>query len=317
MIKQIKNNENKNQSFLKRSFTSLLLLLLVVPFLALGGIELGTNFHRYYATFSVSILAFVFVYAIFEAFNVILKIKTFNQQRFKLITIFVSIASLWVILYLVFTEIFIINLSYFQQFSWFGYLIVVILFDLILTVFLSYYLLYKQNKNKQAVYNFLIMIGLFFCFITSLIYINYVYYWRMTFWFIFITVFADVFAYLFGKKFGKCKIAPNISPNKTFEGLIGGFVTAFAFGMIWYFLIIKPSPILIISSLMNFLMIIILILVIIFSVLGDLLFSKIKRSNNIKDFSNLLPGHGGLFDRLDSHIVAFTVGSILVLLVSF
>ena len=109
-----------------------------------------------------------------------------------------------------------------------------------------------------------------------------------------IPVCTDVFAYLIGSLFGKRKVAPNISPKKTLEGYIGGCVLGTILPTIYYYYLISN---------MNIIVIVVLTFVIsIMGCVGDLLFSKIKRENGIKDFSNLIPGHGGILDRLDSFI---------------
>lgn len=105
----------------------------------------------------------------------------------------------------------------------------------------------------------------------------------------------DSFAFLIGKNFGKRKLFPSVSPKKTIEGFIGGFVFSIvAAGVIYYF---NRD-----LSLMNW-----LILAVITSVLGtigDLIQSKFKRHANVKDSGTLIPGHGGFFDRLDSLLFA-------------
>ena len=94
-----------------------------------------------------------------------------------------------------------------------------------------------------------------------------------------------------GQKFGKHKLWPKVSPKKTWEGLIGGIITSVILTSVyWYFFIGKVSP----------------SLVILFSILagcsqvGDLVQSKMKRQFDIKDSSSLIPGHGGVYDRIDS-----------------
>ena len=109
-----------------------------------------------------------------------------------------------------------------------------------------------------------------------------------------IPVCTDVFAYLIGSLFGKRKVAPNISPKKTLEGYIGGCVLGTILPSIYYYYFISN---------MNIIVLVVLTFIIsIMGCIGDLLFSKIKRENGIKDFSNLIPGHGGILDRLDSFI---------------
>ena len=108
------------------------------------------------------------------------------------------------------------------------------------------------------------------------------------------TVTNDLFAYLIGSSIGKHKFS-KISPNKTIEGLIGGIIFGFTTSFIYYLKIINPN--------INIIYLIIMCLILNISVIiGDIMFSKIKREHNIKDYSNLIPGHGGILDRLDSLI---------------
>ena len=111
------------------------------------------------------------------------------------------------------------------------------------------------------------------------------------FLFIAITALSDTGGYLTGIVLGKHRLAPNISPNKSYEGLIGSIIFASLFAGI-----IGPK-FLDITSVQG----VIIGIVLAFSgTLGDLFESGIKRKLGIKDFSTLIPGHGGMFDRLDS-----------------
>jgi len=103
----------------------------------------------------------------------------------------------------------------------------------------------------------------------------------------------DTFAYLIGKNFGKRKLFEKISPKKTIEGFVGGMV----FGTISALIIAYTT-----SSLSIFNWMVLSIIISIFGTIGDLVASKFKREANIKDSSNLIPGHGGFLDRLDSLI---------------
>ena len=110
--------------------------------------------------------------------------------------------------------------------------------------------------------------------------------------------------YFGGTFFGKHKLAPLISPKKTWEGSILGTILATILGSIYYFLVIRTGNI--------FSIILLTLLLSIMGQLGDLFFSKLKRENGIKDFSDLIPGHGGILDRFDSMIFATLVYLIFI-----
>jgi len=103
----------------------------------------------------------------------------------------------------------------------------------------------------------------------------------------------DTFAYLVGRQFGKHKLFEKISPKKTIEGFIGGLV----FGVIAAIIIANTT-----NSLSIIHWIVLSIIIAFSGAIGDLVASKFKREANIKDSSNLIPGHGGFLDRLDSLI---------------
>lgn len=108
-----------------------------------------------------------------------------------------------------------------------------------------------------------------------------------------IPVFSDTFAYIIGMKYGKTKMCPNISPHKSWEGSFAGLIAGTIMGTLVYSIWVSgfSFKILILSALLSCI-----------SQIGDLVLSKIKRENEIKDFSNIMPGHGGILDRLDSFI---------------
>lgn len=114
---------------------------------------------------------------------------------------------------------------------------------------------------------------------------------------IMLTSFNDVFQFTWGKLLGKHKILPNVSPNKTWEGFIGGIFTTAGLAYLIKFL----------TPLEGYQALIIGLCIGIVGFLGDSLISAIKRDLNIKDTDDLIPGHGGAMDRLDSIILTAPV----------
>lgn len=105
---------------------------------------------------------------------------------------------------------------------------------------------------------------------------------------------ADIGAYFSGRRFGRHKLAPAISPGKTWEGAVGGGVLVLAYGL----LLSSRLPVALAGNLL--LLVPVLLLLTAISVVGDLFESLLKRQAGLKDSSNLLPGHGGVLDRIDS-----------------
>ena len=149
-----------------------------------------------------------------------------------------------------------------------------------------------------------------------------------------ITILTDVFAYVFGMLFGKNKMIERISPKKTWEGAIGGTIVATVAGTLFAFLygqlftgslnienvntifdsIINTSEI---NPIILFgLIFVVTLITSIAGQLGDLVASRLKRTYDIKDFSNIFPGHGGFLDRFDSSIFASMALLALFLIVS-
>ena len=114
----------------------------------------------------------------------------------------------------------------------------------------------------------------------------------------------DTFSYILGSLFGKKKLMPTISPNKTILGLISGLFITLIISIIFnYFFEIFDYIIAVFFS----------ILVLLSAFTGDFIESYYKRLSNIKNSSNIIPGHGGLFDRLDSFIMCI----IMILIFSY
>lgn len=111
---------------------------------------------------------------------------------------------------------------------------------------------------------------------------------------IFVVQLSDVMQYVWGKLIGRTKVAPNLSPSKTWEGLVGGTITATAIGTALYWMTpfspLEAAGMCLLVTLMGF--------------FGGLVMSAIKRDRGIKDWGHLIAGHGGFLDRLDSVIFA-------------
>ncbi len=118
--------------------------------------------------------------------------------------------------------------------------------------------------------------------------------------------FADSFAYLVGKNFGRHKLSPRLSPKKTWEGYLGGIFFGVLGGMLFAWLWRDNIPV----SLLNGAIIGLFMATL--TTLGDLGESMIKRQAGMKDSSHILPGHGGVFDRIDTWLWASALGYYLI-----
>ena len=123
------------------------------------------------------------------------------------------------------------------------------------------------------------------------------------FWILSCVIATDIGAYVVGKIIGGAKLAPKISPNKTWSGLFGG-VTASAFTGLGFSVFWMEK---------HFKFVCLSLLIAIVAQMGDLLESRFKRKYSLKETSNIIPGHGGIMDRLDGHMAAVT----FIALISF
>jgi len=169
-------------------------------------------------------------------------------------------------------------------------------FSLMLISFLILFisLIFYNNNKKYSIRDV-------FYLIASIIFLSSAFYLfnvvrskglMLTIYLLLVTTMTDTFAYVVGSKIGKRKLIPSISPNKTVEGSIAGLVIGTIIASIFYFFCVSSTKVGI--------TIIMTIVLSIIGQCGDLIFSAIKRHFKIKDFSNIMPGHGGVLDRLDS-----------------
>ena len=123
-----------------------------------------------------------------------------------------------------------------------------------------------------------------------------------------LTIFTDTFALITGNLIGRHKLAPSVSPKKTWEGFIGGLVFGTFISTMFYYTAFEYTG--------NILVLIVVVaLLSTIGQLGDLVFSSTKRHFKVKDFGNIMPGHGGVLDRLDSILFVVLAFSFIVRLI--
>ena len=154
----------------------------------------------------------------------------------------------------------------------------------------------KDKKKWQLIGFFYILIPVFSVIQIRSIDVN------ILFWMFAIIWTTDIFAFFSGKTFGGPKLAPSISPNKTWSGLAGGIISSVAIGVLCSTLF-KGSAIFFMFASMT---------LSILEQLSDLIESKLKRNFGVKDSGNIIPGHGGVLDRLDGIVLVAPVILLLI-----
>lgn len=174
--------------------------------------------------------------------------------------------------------------------------ILILLATLLVSVKAIFFLFDKKNKPVDSLSKYVYLIGyiiLPFVLITKIPFVENNYNPNIILS-IFILIWVnDTFAFLVGKTFGKHKLFEKVSPKKTIEGFVGGFIFSIVAGIIL-------AQFLMLQSYIHW--IFIAVLASVFGTLGDLVESKFKRIANVKDSGTIMPGHGGVLDRLDSII---------------
>ena len=187
-----------------------------------------------------------------------------------------------------------IFISYFEKYIPFA---IILIYSMIF-----YEILFFFNNNKRR--SFVLFLYVLISLISIEIYIIYFYEKVLFLYFIILISCFDISSYIFGTLFGKKRILPNISPNKTIFGVVAGLFTtliiSLSFNNLFYIFTFRTA-------------IVFSALIILFAFIGDVIESFYKRRFEIKNSSNILPGHGGIFDRFDS----FVMGSIAMLIINY
>lgn len=264
-----------------RLITGIFLVAILVPLFLLGGL---------YTQVLLGILTIASIYELNKMFD--------NEHKIN--------TSKFLIEGIIGLSVFISLVTHFEYEASFDYLFITILLSIVL---FAMGMIFNENYNPKDFGNSLITVlyptigfaSLAILRIDSLAAIGFLFV---------ITTSTDVFAYLVGVNFGKTKLAPKISPKKSVEGSLGGIVFSVILAYLFAYLLDMES---LLSIKLNVFSIgVYTILFSVVSQIGDLVASKLKRAFDIKDFSKIFPGHGGVLDRFDSAIFL----GLFVLLVS-
>ena len=197
------------------------------------------------------------------------------------------------LLRLLFSTFFISIYTFFAytNFKYVYYLIILIYILILIEIYL-YFKLYKLFPIFYILISLIFFIKIEF---DKLIILNFNL-------FILTVISFDIFSYIIGKTFGKNKLT-KISPNKTYEGLFGGSLISFSLSLLFAFIF---------EINVNINLIFYILLIILFAFIGDIIESYFKRKNNLKNSSEFIPGHGGVFDRFDSFLFSIIIYSISI-----
>ena len=227
--------------------------------------------------FNISLIIFTVLLLLFQ-YN-ILSFSGFSNDLSYFITLNINLAPFWGLIF--------ISILYFSKpiksklFLYFtGFFI--------LTNFVVSILDIKYNLSNQSSYEYINFLNysVFDSYQGAVILLSLV----------FLTAINDTGAYFTGKFYGRHKLAKFISPNKTIEGLFGGVTFSLILSTVFYYFLFNLK-----IGILYWLLLIFVLMIC--ANLGDLVESQLKRNAKVKDSGNILPGHGGMLDRLDSHLV--------------
>ena len=230
-------------------------------------------------------------------FNVIITLSCLEFVRLRFSNLTASISSIF----------FFVSAYLFKDILFLNLLFVILSFSLWISL-IPFILTFPHNKSFLQSSKVWVLFGLI-CFLGFSAGVNLVLFNQFTLnpefntrgtllFIVCVAAFTDVFAYFIGKFIGERKFLQNVSPKKTLEGFIGGVIVATLFLSISITIFKEVS----------FISILLLVFITsVFSIIGDASASLFKRVSGTKDSSNLIPGHGGIFDRIDSHLAALPV----------
>ena len=251
----------------KRVISAIILIAVLVPILIIGGIPFRVM---------VTVLALGGLYELFHI-----------KSSKKSIPLLMKILAYLAVIVLCYNNIGELTSDYTISYKLISLMIFVFLFPIVF--------IHNQDKYNVNDALFLVASVLFIGFSFNLVIIARNYDLKYIIYLLLITVITDTFALITGKLIGKHKLAPNISPNKTIEGSLGGSILGTFVASAYYLTVIDGGKSLLLVILITFVLSVI-------GQIGDLVFSAIKRYYKQKDFSDLIPGHGGILDRFDSLI---------------
>lgn len=286
-------NKFANKSFFTRTASGIVLVLLLIASLVWGGSQdiFGGRI-LFFVNLFISLVA---VYELYKALKL--------QKTILGITGYIAVVVYYALVYASQYKVSILGKQIYGK----NYMMIFVVLFLIalLAEYVFTYPKYKTENISNAL----------MCTIYAGVMLSYLYITRMepngayTVWLIFLASWGcDTCAYLAGVAFGKHKMAPVLSPKKSVEGAIGGVIGAAALGAIYGSVFadkidIPHAPVVfaIVCAIAGLV-----------SMVGDLCASAIKRNNDIKDYGNIIPGHGGIMDRFDSVIYIAPIIYILI-----
>lgn len=254
-----------NKSFVTRTLSGIVLLVLMLATIIPGGNVL------FIANMFISLVG---VYELYKVLGL--------EKKIPGITGYISVIAYYLLIFTGKTQ--------------YIFTLLIVFLIILLAQYVFMFPEYKTEHVSNAI----------MCMLYAGVMLSYIYIVRMgdngayTVWLIFLCSWgSDTCAYLAGVAFGKHKMAPVLSPKKSIEGAVGGVVGAAVLGAVYaaiFFVHIdfKINPVIVFS--------LICAVGALISMVGDLAASAIKRNHNIKDYGNIIPGHGGIMDRFDSVI---------------